>query len=93
MATFTKNVLARIKPGTWITLQWDDASNQSVLLLEKINRSERGDISISYFDPDSGKIERSFATHKQIIGIGRTIETPVAYDETRPETFPYWLED
>lgn len=78
MARFTKAELGKIKPGTWVTLQWPEVDLiQSVLLLASINPKQKGHICLVYFDPGLGRVS-SAATHLQIVGVGNTLDVPEA---------------
>lgn len=79
MAKFTKKELGKIKPGTFITLKWNDAPLETVMLLEKIDVKQKGDISLRYFS-DLRHIN-SFATHKQIVGVMNEVVFPDPIDQ------------
>lgn len=74
---FTKKELSAVKPGTWITLAWNDVPDETVLLLEKINTNERGDCQVRYLNPSSGCI--SHAVHTQIVGVHYTLVVPAPF--------------
>ena len=78
-STFTKKELGCIKAGTFVTLAWNDAPDEVVLLIEKIDIKKKGDISLRYltWTDSSGKFgTASHAIHSQIVGIGEWIKFP-----------------
>ena len=79
MASYTKKQLAKIPAGTFITLKWNDAADEVVLLLEKIDTKEKGDVSLCYatWNDGFGKFGVSrHAIHSQIIGVGGFVKFP-----------------
>jgi hypothetical protein len=85
MARFTKAELGRIKPGTWVTVMWKDTDMaQAILLLERINVKEHGDITLKYFDPAHNCI-KTLAVHKQIVGVGDRVTVPEAQVQSNCE--------
>lgn len=72
-SVYTKRELYRLQPGTFIALEWDDASDEIVLLLEKIDIKEKGDISLFYFSFNAKEVSRH-AVHRQIVAIYGVLE-------------------
>lgn len=55
-----KNVVAKLKPGTWIETKWTDVANMTLLLVEKPDCIEKGwkTFSLYGFNPKTNQLDR-----------------------------------
>lgn len=72
-----KKVLGEIHPGTMVTIMWIDAPDQQVMLLEKINPKEKGDIALALFSFE-GSHFIARAIHSQIVAVGDMVSPPLS---------------
>jgi hypothetical protein len=80
----SKKEVGKIKPGTWIEVKWADAPNQAVLLVERMNPKETGEVSLRYFDPDSCSI-RLQATNRQVVRVLGPLQVPAVAGSAVPQ--------
>ncbi len=82
---YTKKQLSTLRPGDFVFLKWNDAPDQCVMLLERIDTKQKGDISLKYLT--QGFIIDSHAVHTQIVcmltGESETLKFP------NPEDYNY----
>ena len=74
-SAFSKKQLAKLSLGTWITISWNDAPDEAVLLVEYIDTREKGDCRVTFYAPGRGVCR---AVHTQIVGIQGSIAVPFA---------------
>lgn len=75
----TKREVARLTPGTLIQLKWMDGPDTVGLLLEKIDKSKRGEVSLHVFD---GKGSNHHPVHNQIVAVLGHIDS-MTFDDAR----------
>ena len=73
MARYTKKELCKVKPGTWLTLSWNDAPNSVAMLLIRMDPEERGQVALKVFHPERGQF---WITHDQVFGVHEQIVIP-----------------
>lgn len=75
----TKREVARLTPGTFIQLKWMDTPDTAAFLLEKMDRAERGEVSLYVFD---GEEVTRHPVYNQVVAVLGHIES-MAFDEAK----------
>ena len=79
LKSLTKREVARLTPGTFIQLKWVDSPDTAALLLEKMDRAERGEVSLYVFDGE--KVTRH-PVHNQVVAVLGHIDS-MTFDDAR----------
>jgi hypothetical protein len=62
--SLTKRLVASLRPGAFLQIKWMDSPDQAVMLLEKVDYYEHGELSIHVFD---GKTTSRHPVYSQVI--------------------------
>jgi hypothetical protein len=74
-----KREVARLTPGTFIRLKWMDGPDTAALLLEKMDRNERGEVSLHVFD---GEEVSHHPVHNQVVAVLGHVDS-MTFDDAR----------
>lgn len=75
----SKKELAKVKPGTWLHIKWNDAPISVGLMIEKPDMKERGEVSVRCFFPEMRDVRN--IVHTQIVMVGERVAVPVPMDQ------------
>lgn len=73
-----KKEVAKIKPGTWIEIKWNDAPNSVALLIGRDGLGVSGDMSLecAHFDAKGKMSVHSRVVHSQVVRVIGQIQVP-----------------
>ena len=77
---YRKKFLKSLPAGTWVLLAWNDNEPTWALLLEPLNKKEKGEVSLNcfHFQGENRTVD-THAVHTQIIQVGDTLKAPIEF--------------
>ena len=77
---YRKKFLKSLPAGTWVLLAWSDNEPTWALLLEPLDKKEKGEVSLNCFHVQSRYMHAdTHAVHTQIIQVGDRLEAPIEF--------------